>query len=377
MKRILPLLGIALCAAFAPPSDRIIELLEKLTNAPGPSGYEGPVRRIMVDELKPYVDKISYDGMGSVIAQQGSSGPRIMLDAHMDELGGMIRRVTPNGYLSMQMLGGWFDQALVDQRWTIIGSKGPVSAVTGIRDIHVAAPDERNKVFPRDGLLLDIGAKSADEVKAMGIEPGDPVVPDAPFQQLNGTQNYLAKAWDDRIGCAVLIEVARHFAHAPHPNQLFYAATVQEEIGLRGAITSSDIIKPDIGIAFEVGITKDSPGMGPEEAQEILGGGPGVFYYDASALPNLKMISFTKDIAAAHSIPLQYDLITGYGEDAAAIQKSNGGVPAENLVVPTRYTHAHNGIINRADFDRMVQLVIGMVEKLDAAQVARIKDFSQ
>lgn len=376
MKRTLPLIGLALCAAFAPPSDRIIELLEKLTNAPGPSGFEGPVRRIMVDELKPFVDKISYDGMGSVIAQQGSSGPRIMLDAHMDELGGMIRRVTPTGYLSMQMLGGWFDQALVDQRWVIIGSKGPVSAVTGIRDIHVASPDENTKVFPRSSLFLDVGAKTADEVKAMGIEPGDPVVPDAPFEVMNGTQNYLSKAWDDRIGCAILIEVARHFAHAPHPNQIFYAATVQEEIGLRGAITSTEIIKPDIGLAFEVGITKDSPGMGPEEAQEILGGGPGVFYFDASALPNLKMISFTKDIAAAHSIPLQYDLITGYGEDAAAIQKSNGGVPAENLVVPTRYTHAHNGIINRADFDRMVELVIGMIEKLDAAQVARIKDFS-
>jgi endoglucanase len=376
MKRTIPILCVALCAAAIPPSDRIVELFEKLTNAPGPSGFEGPVRRIMVDELKPNVDKISYDGMGSVIAQQGSTGPRIMLDAHMDELGGMIRRITPTGYLSMQMLGGWFDQALVDQRWVIIGSKGPVSAVTGIRDIHVASPEERTKVFPRDGIFLDVGAKSADEVKAMGIEPGDPVVPDAPFEVLNGTQNYLSKAWDDRIGCAILIEVARHFAHSPHPNQLFYAATVQEEIGLRGAITASDIVKPDIGIAFEVGITKDSPGVAPEEAQEVLGAGPGVFLYDASALPNLKMIAFTKDVAASHSIPLQYDLITGYGEDAAAIQKSNGGVPAENLVVPTRYTHAHNGIINRADFDRMVQLVIAMVEKLDAAQVARIKDFS-
>ena len=117
--------------------DATIQLLEKLTNAPGPSGYEEPVAKIMVNEMKPYADKITYDGLGSVIAQQGASGPRVMLDAHMDELGGMIRRVTPDGFLSMQMLGGWFDQALVDQRWWIIGSKGPVRAVTGIRDVHI------------------------------------------------------------------------------------------------------------------------------------------------------------------------------------------------------------------------------------------------
>ena len=117
----------------SPSQDATIQLLEKLTNAPGPSGFEEPVAKIMVNEMKPYADKITYDGLGSVIAQQGASGPRIMLDAHMDELGGMIRRVTPDGFLSMQMLGGWFDQALVDQRWWIIGSKGPVRAVTGIR----------------------------------------------------------------------------------------------------------------------------------------------------------------------------------------------------------------------------------------------------
>src|SRR5215471_18692151 len=133
--------------------DPVASLLERLTNAPGPSGYEEPVTKIMVQEMKPLVDKISYDGIGSVIAVQGNTGPRIMVDAHMDELGGLIRRITPNGYLSMQMLGGWMDQALVDQRWIIIGSKGPIHAVTGIRDAHlVPQGEERNRVFPRDSL---------------------------------------------------------------------------------------------------------------------------------------------------------------------------------------------------------------------------------
>ena len=362
-------------AVIASAQDSVVPLLEKLTNAPGPSGYEEPVTRIMVQEMRPLADNISYDGIGSVIAVQGRTGPKIMLDAHMDELGGLIRRVTPNGYLTMQMLGGWLDQALVDQRWTIIGSKGAVRAVTGIRDIHVVPEEEMKKVYPADSIFLDVGAKTDAEVRAMGIEPGDPVVPDAPFAIMNGTQNYLGKAWDDRIGCAALIEVMRRFQHQAHPNQIFYAATVQEEIGMRGAETSAQIIKPDIGIALEVGIVKDVPGTHPEEAQEVLGGGPGFFFYDWSALPNRKLVAFVKQTASEKSIPLQYDLVTGYGEDGASIQKTNGGVPVINMVVPTRYTHAHNGIINRADFDRTVDLLVAMLMKLDAPTVARLRSF--
>jgi putative aminopeptidase FrvX len=382
MKRFAIILCVFLCTASAAPaqssaeSDPTIQLFKELTAAPGPSGFEEPVAKIMVARMKPFADKITYDGLGSVIAIQGSSGPRIMLDAHMDELGGLIRRVTPDGFLSMQMLGGWFDQALVDQRWWIIGSKGPVLAVTGIRDIHIASPDERTKVFPRDSLFLDVGAKSATDVRAMGVEPGDPVVPDSPFEILNGTQNYLAKAWDDRIGCAVMIEVAQRLARAPHANQIFYAATVQEEIGMRGAITASEVIKPDIGIALEVGIVKDVPGVHPEEAQEVLGGGPAVFLWDSSELPNRKLVAYIKDIAASNSIPLQYDLITGYGDDSASIQKSNGGVPTVNLTIPTRYTHSHNGIINRGDFDRTVDLVTALLQHLDAAEVAKLRSFA-
>jgi len=353
-----------------------VQLLERLTNAPGPSGYEEPVRKIMVEQMQPLADSISFDGLGSVIAVQGHTGPKIMLDAHMDELGGMIRRITPDGYLTMQMLGDWLDQALVDQRWTIIGSKGSVRAVTGIRDIHVAPEEETKKVFPANSMFLDVGAKSEAEVRAMGVEPGDPVVPDTPFAIMNGTQNYLAKAFDDRVGCVVLLEVMRRLQHEPHANQIFYTATVQEEIGLRGAATSAQVIKPDIGIALEVGIVKDAAGTHPEEAQEELGGGPGFFLYDSSALPNRKLVTFLKETASQKSIPLQYDLISNYGEDGAAIQASNGGVPIVNVVVPTRYTHSHNGIINRADLDRTVDLLVAVLAKLDSKTVLRLRDFA-
>ena len=367
--------GALLAATPALAQDSTERLLGELADAPGPSGFEEAVRAIMVRELKPSADRITYDGVGSVIALQGSSGPKVMLDAHMDELGGVVRRVTPGGFLSMQMLGGWLDQALPDQRWIIIGSKGPVHAVTGIRDVHVVPADERAKVFARDTIFLDLGARTAAEVEKLGIGPGDPVVPDAPFVALAGGR-YLGKAWDDRVGCAVVIEALRRLKASGHPNQVFVAATVQEEVGLRGARTAADLIKPDIGIAIEGGIAGDSPGRNQEETQATLGAGPGIFLYDSSTLPNRKLVALERSVAAAKHIPLQKDLVQGYGDDSAAIQATSGGVPTVNLVVPARYTHAHNGIIDRADFDGMVDLVVALIQRLDAGTVADLRDFA-
>ncbi len=357
-------------------SDPTVQLLQKLSDAPGPPGAEEGVRAVMVPIMKPLAGRLFYDGMGSVIAQVGDSGPRIMVDAHMDELGGMVRRVTPNGFLTMQMLGGWLDQALVDQRWVILGSKGPVYAVTGIRDIHVLPAEDRTKVFPRDSLFLDIGAKDAAQAAAMGIEPGDPVVPDSPFRVLNGTDNYLGKAWDDRIGCAVLLEAMQRLAKLPHANQIFFVATTQEEIGLRGAKTAADLVHPDIGLAIEGGIAGDTYLGHPEETQAKLGAGPGIFLYDTSALPNRKLVTLVEKTAAEKGIPLQLDLVQGYGDDSSAIQESPGGVPTLNFVVPVRYTHAHNGIVNRGDFDRMVELMVAVLQRLDASTAQQVKDFT-
>ena len=357
--------------------DRTQKLLQQLADAPGPPGFEDPVRAIMVGEMKPLTTALlRYDGMGSVIAQQGASGPRIMIDAHMDELGGMIRRVTPNGFLSMQMLGGWLDQALPDQRWIILGSKGPVHAVTGIRDVHVIPPNERNEVFPRNSIFLDVGAHNAAEVAAMGVTQGDPVVPDSPFLVLNGTDNYLAKAWDDRVGLAVLIEAMRRTASRPHANQLFFVATTQEEVGLRGARAATEVVKPDIGIAIEGGVSGDVPGAHPEETQAHLGGGPGLFLFDSSAIANPKMVAFVRRVATENHIPLQEDLVQGYGDDSAEMQTVAGGAPTVNLVVPVRYTHAHNGIMNRQDFDKTVDLVTDLLLALDQKRVDELRDWT-
>lgn len=373
---ILLLSSAVVLSAGAQQADPTLHLLQRLADAPGPPGAEGPVRALMVQEMKPLSTvPLRYDGMGSVIAQLGTSGPRIMVDAHMDELGGMVRRIAPNGQLTMQMLGGWLDQALIDQRWVILGSKGPVEAVTGIRDIHVITPAERTEVFPRNSIFLDIGAKSSAEAAAMGIEPGDPVVPDSPFMVMNGTQNYLAKAWDDRIGCAVLVQAMQRLARLPHENQIYFVATTQEEIGLRGARTAANVVKPDLGLAIEGGITNDQGGR-PEETQAHLGGGPGIFLYDSSAIPNRKLVRFVEDTAKGNSIPLQLDLVQGYGDDSAEMQESGTGAPTLNIIVPVRYTHAHNGIVNRGDFDKTVDLTVDLLQKLDQSTVDRIRDFA-
>lgn len=363
-------------ASLAQHGDATVGLLQQLSDAPGPPGAEDAVRSIMVREMKPVsTAPLRYDGMGSVIAQVGSTGPRIMIDAHMDELGGMVRRIGANGQLTMQMLGGWLDQALVDQRWIILGSKGPVEAVTGIRDIHVATATERTQVIPRESIFLDIGARTPGEAAAMGVEPGDPVVPDSPFRVMNGSDNYLGKAWDDRIGCAVLIQAMQRMAKLPHANQLFFVATTQEEIGLRGARTAANVVKPDLGLAIEGGIANDQGGH-TEETQAHLGGGPGIFLYDSSAIPNRKLVRFVESTAKSNNIPLQLDLVQGYGDDSAEMQESGTGAPTLNIVVPVRYTHAHNGIVNRGDFEKTVDLMVDLLQHLDQSTVDGIRDFT-
>jgi putative aminopeptidase FrvX len=374
------LLALSLVASAFPTraQDSTTQLLQTLSEAPGPSGYEEPIRKIMVQRMTPLADHLSYDGLGSIIATQGSSGPRVMIDAHMDELGGLVRRITPDGFLSIQTLGYWLDEALVGQRWIILGSKGPVHAASVIRDAHLINPDEQAKLLDtHDNFFLDLGARNAEEVRTLGVSVGDPVVPDSTFTVLNGTQNYMGKAFDDRVGCAIVIDVMTSLAHSAHPNQLFYAITVQEETLLSGARASAELIKPEVAIVLEGGVTNDVPYLRPDLSQETLGGGPGVFLYNPTEMPNRKFLALARQTAREKSIPLQQELVVGYGDDSSEIQKSSGGVPTVTLTVPIRYTHAHNGIMSRSDYDRAVQLLLALIQKLDAPTVKSLRDFSQ
>lgn len=368
----LPVLLVVVAPASA--QDRAEKLLEELTNAPGISGQEGAVRRIVERELRAMGAEYTTDGLGSAIGSFKGEGPRIMLAAHMDELGLMVKYVTPEGFVKFLPTGGWFDQALIDKRWIIHASKGPVPGVSGIKTIHVSSPDDRTRVFPREQLFIDVGVRSAAEAEAMGIRPGDQITPDSRFTRL-GDAAYAAKAFDDRLGIAIMLEALRRIAAMKHPNTIVAVATVQEEIGLRGAHTSSQLVKPDLGICVEVGVAGDYPGLGPDQAQERLGAGPGIFLHDGSMLPNLKLRDFFQRVAAEKKIPLQTELVTGYGEDGAEMQRWFTGTPAINFTVPVRYLHSFNGVIRREDFDKAVDLLVEVLLRLDAKTVDDIKRF--
>ena len=205
-----------------PDSER---LLEELTNAHGPTGFEGPVRELMRRELGPIAGSIETDGLGSLIARLDGSAerPRVMLAAHMDELGLMVRRLTSEGFVKFQPLGGWLDQALINQRWTVLTREGPVPGVTGIKTVHVMKPEARKKLFEREEMFLDVGATSLeDAAERLALRPGDPIVPDSRFTPLSGGALYLAKAWDDRVGLGVMVQAmlraTRRRAPTPTPS---------------------------------------------------------------------------------------------------------------------------------------------------------------
>jgi putative aminopeptidase FrvX len=358
--------------------DRVSRLLEELSNAPGPSGFEGPVREIMVREMHGLGLETSTDGLGSVIGVLAGSSerPRIMLAAHMDEVGAIVRYVTPEGMVKFQPVGGWLDQALVDQRWAIMTNKGQVPAVSGLRSAHLATPEERSRVTPRDEVFLDVGARSKEEAEAMGIRPGDGIVPSSSFGEL-AHGRYVGKAMDDRVGCVMLLETLRRLKAqgTKTPGTLYFVGTVQEEVGLRGAHTAVEAVKPDIGISLEAGIAADHPGGRPDSAQERLGAGPVLYLADAAMLVNPKLRDLFERVAAQNNIPVQTEVTMGGAEDSAELQRFGSGRPAINFAVATRYLHAHNSEINRADLDRAVDLLVKVLGLLDAKAVADVSRF--
>jgi putative aminopeptidase FrvX len=210
----------------------------------------------------------------------------------------------------------------------------------------------------------------------MGLRAGLPVTYATKFEVMNGTRRYLAKAFDDRVGLAVITEALRRLRGGSHPNHLLVAATVQEEIGLRGASVVSESTTPDIVINLEIGIASDFPLLTSKTlSQEELGTGAGIFVFDGSMIPNNNYIEWILRLADENTIPVQLESVTGYGEDAAMIQKSAKGVPAVNIGVPTRYGHSQSGVIDRADYDHTVELVVKMIERLTAQEVTSLREF--
>ncbi len=242
--------------------------------------------------------------------------------------------------------------------------------VVGSKPPHELRDDDRKKVLEIKDMYIDVGATSDwDPRKKLDIRPGDPILPESPFTVMANPDLLLAKAWDNRMGCALAAETAIHLKGKAHPNVLFAVATVQEEVGLRGAQTSANKIRPDVALALDVGIAHDTPGT---EGDEKLGGGPLVVIYDASAIPNRALRDLVIDTAAKLKQPLQFESVERGGTDAGRIHLTGEGVPSLSLGIPARYIHSHVSIIDRRDFDATVRLLVALVKRLDRKTVDRL-----
>lgn len=356
------------------PVDQWIEMCKALTDAPGVPGQEEAVRQVMRRYLEPLSD-VSTDNLGSIIgAKTGdANGPRVMLAGHLDEVGFMVTRITDEGFLKFQTLGGWWGGVMLAQPVDVHTRKGVLRGVTGAKPPHILPADERKKVVEPKDIFIDIGVASKAEAEEAGVRPGDMIVPVCEFTVMTNPKYVMAKAWDNRMGCAVAIDVLRALQGVDHPNIVYGVGTVQEEVGLRGAMTTAHAIKPDIGIALDVSVAGDTPGMKPEEAMGKLGQGPVVQLFDASMVPHTGLRNLLMDIAEEEGIPLQVDTMPGGGTDAGRIHLFGAGVPALAIGTPTRYIHSAASIIHRDDYDNTVRLVTALVKRLDRETVERLR----
>lgn len=354
--------------------DNTVKLLKSLTEAHGVPGYEQEVRALLREYFEPLGD-VTQDRLGSLICHKVGDGPRVMLAGHMDEIGFMVRHITKEGFLKFLQLGGWWDQVLLGQRVVIKTRKGDVVGVIGAKPPHLLDAEERDKVVKKKDMFIDIGATSEDEVRAAGVRVGDSAVPRSDFVVLANPQTYLSKAFDNRIGCAVVVDVLRQLGNGgEHPNNLYGVATVMEEVGVRGATTSVRAVNPDVAIVLESDIAGDVPGIKDEVCNVRLGGGPSVLIYDARMIPNLKLRDMVVDTAAELNISIQFNAMPGGGTDGAAIHLHETGVPTVVVGVPARHIHSHGAIIHRQDYDDTVRLVSAVVARLDADTVAGLTE---
>lgn len=356
--------------------DPTLSMLKELTDAKGIPGNEREVREVMKKYITPYADEITTDGLGGLIAKKEgqANGPKIMLSGHLDEVGFMVKQIDDKGFIRFQTVGGWWSQVMLAQRVTVVTSKGEsITGVIGSKPPHVLSPEARKKPFDIKDMFIDIGATSKEEAESWGVRPGDMIVPYFEFTVMKNEKFLLAKAWDNRIGCAIVVDVLKNLQKENHPNIVYGVATAQEEVGLRGAKTAAYKIEPDIGIALDVGTAGDTPGMTEKESLSKLGDGPQIIVYDHSLVSHRGLREFVVDLAEELNIPYQFESIPGGGTDAGAISLTKAGVPALAITVSTRYLHSNASVIHRDDYENTVKLVTEVVKRLDWDTVNTIK----
>ncbi len=350
-----------------------MELLERLTSIDGVPGREDDVRTFIRARLEGTAE-FEEDNLGSLICKVAgkNDAPRIMIPAHMDEIGFMVKDVTDDGYIRFVPLGGWLDQVLLGHVVTVRTRKGELDGVIGCTPPHMMPADQRSKVITRKKMFIDVGARDKKHATGkLGVRIGDPIVPKESFRQIGDGKHLLAKAWDDRVGCALIIDLLEGLTDAKHPNTVSGVATVQEEVGTRGAKTSADVVDPDFCIVLDVGLATDMPGI-EGEVKIDLGGGPTIYVLDAGTIAHHRFSDFVLDVAEKKKIKHQVSLLEGGATDARAIHVHRRGVPSVAIGIPARYIHSHAGVIHTADYDNTLKLLFEVVRALTPAVAQKL-----
>lgn len=347
--------------------------MEELTQLPGVPGAEGEVRKALRAHIGKYTEEIVQDRLGSLFGvKRGSTEkPRVMVAGHMDEVGFLVTRVTDQGFLKFQTLGGWWGQVMLAQRVEVITRSGKkIPGVIGSVPPHLLKEEARRKPVEITRMFIDIGADSEEEVYKMGVAPGDPVVPVCPFIEMEGGKRIMTKAWDNRFGCGLALELLEALQDQDHPNTVVAGATVQEEVGTRGAVTSAQLIQPDVFFAVDAGPAGDTPGVDNGFGQ--LGKGVSIRIFDRSMVPLPGMRRFLIETAEAEGIPYQLFVSQG-GTDAGAVHRTGTGVPSAAIGICARYIHSHAAVADKEDIEAARALLIALIRRLDAEALEAIR----
>lgn len=351
------------------------EFLQELLEAHGVPGAEQDVWKVMEKRLKG-VGAISRDRLGSFICEKKGSaaGPRVMLAGHLDEVGFMVKSVTKEGFIRFLPLGGWWGHVVLGQRMIVRTRKGDIVGVVGSKPPHEIREEDRKKVLEVREMYIDVGATHDwDPRKKLDIRPGDPIIPWSPYTVMANPDLILAKAWDNRLGCGIAAEVALALKGPAHPNTLYAVATVQEEVGLRGARVAAYRVEPDAAIALEGTICDDLPQPADEDRSPVtrLGDGPALTLMDSSLVSHPGLLRLLQETAAAAGIGIQYKAPGLGGTDSGAIHLTRAGVPAITVAVPCRYIHTPAAVLNLNDLENTVRLVAATLRRIDRNDVTR------
>lgn len=335
------------------------DLLKRLSEAPGISGFENDIVNMIKKEIKPHVDEIKIDKIGNLIAKKGKGSPKIMLVAHMDKIGFMIKYIDNDGFIRFETVGGWDPRNLPAKKVMIHGSKGPVVGVIGVKAVHLQEREERKKVAEQKELFIDVGASKAKDVEKLGISVGDCVTIYSTFANLAGSR-VSGPGLDNRIGCYELIEIAKKIKQ--FKGTVYFVATVQEEIGLIGMRGSTFGIDPDVILGFDTTVTGDTPGVGPQESPIALSKGPVIDLKDAAGITSLTVKKWLLESAKNLKIKTQFGIFSGGATDSSIGPMIREGIPSGGLSTPTRYLHTPIEVADMKDVDGVIKVGVSAIE---------------